>query len=87
MKDEGSDFAREAIFEVIENQIRDGKPPQVSETLRRLEAGGHSTEEAMKLISCAVSVELFEIMKYGKPFDEDRYVDNLKNLPQLPWDE
>ena len=22
-----------------------------------------------------------------KPFDEERYVNNLKNLPQLPWDE
>ncbi len=41
----------------------------------------------MKLIGCAVSDELFEIMKYGKPFDEERYVNNLKNLPQLPWDE
>ena len=77
MKDEGSDLAREAIFEVIENQIRDGSPPQVAETLRRLEEGGHSREEAMKLIGCAVSDELFEIMKYGKPFDEERYVNNL----------
>ena len=87
MKGEGSDLARAAIFEVIENQIRDGIPPQVAESLRRLEAGGHSREEAMKLIGCALSVELFETMKSGKPFDEERYVNNLKNLPQLPWDE
>ena len=48
---------------------------------------GKTKEEAMKLIGCAVAVEIFEIMKHQKPFNESRYVENLSNLPETPWEE
>ena len=81
------DQAREAIFEVIENQIRDNDPPITAETYNRLKSEGHSHEETMKFIGCALSVELFEIMTNHQPFNEQRYSDNLKSLPELPWEE
>jgi hypothetical protein len=46
---------------------------------------GQTEEEAMKLIGCAVAVEIFEIMKYKKPFNQSRYVQNLNKLPEMPW--
>lgn len=38
----------------------------------------------MRLIGCVLAVEIFEITKYSCPFDESRYVDNLRRLPELP---
>jgi len=48
---------------------------------------GKTKEEAMKLIGCAVAVEIFKIVKHQKPFNESRYVINLSNLPKIPWEE
>jgi peroxiredoxin family protein len=87
MEDEQSEMAQDAIFEIIENQMRDNTPPITKETYTRLKATGHSHEEAMKLIGCAISVELFEIMSNKQTFNEERYSKNLKNLPELPWED
>lgn len=84
---QGSDITREAIFEAINNQIKDNDPPITKETYDRLRADGHTDEETMKLIGCALSVELFEIMKNKEAFNEQRYRANLKGLPELPWEE
>jgi peroxiredoxin family protein len=82
--EEDSEFAQAAIFEVIENQIRDDNPREVKQTFQRLLFEGHSKEEAMKLIGCAMCVEIFEIVKSQKPFNESRYVKNLSKLPEIP---
>ena len=82
-----SNMAQEAIFEVIENQLRDNNPPITKETYTRLVSEGHSHDETMKLIGCAMTTEIFEIMKNKQPFNEERYSQNLINLPDLPWEE
>jgi hypothetical protein len=87
MEDEKSEIAQEAIFEIIENQMRDNTPPITKETYKRLKAIGHSHEDTMKLIGCAISVELFEILSNKQTFNEERYSKNLKNLPDLPWED
>lgn len=82
--EEGSEIAQAAVFEIIENQLRDNNPPEVRQTFQRLLAEGQTQEEAIKLIGCAVSVEIFEIMQHQQPFNESRYVENLNNLsPKL----
>lgn len=84
--DEGSsEIMRETIFDAIRTQIRNDEPPETALTLNRLRAEGHSEEEAMKLIGCALSVEIFEAMKYGNPYDSERYRRNLERLPTLPF--
>jgi len=85
--EEGSEIAKATIFEIIENQIRDNNPREVRQTLERLLSEGQPKEEAMKLIGCAVAVEIFEIMKQKKPFNESRYVENLSKLPEMPWED
>lgn len=82
-----SDIARDAIFEAIENQIRDNNPPITKETFDRLLAEGYSKNEAMKLIGFSLANEISEIMNNSQPFDEERYSQNLRNLPALPWEE
>lgn len=75
---------RKIIFEIIENQIRDNDPPETKQTLHRLRAEGYSHEEAMKLIGCVVTSEIFEVLKQLRPFDPVGYVNALNRLPTLP---
>ena len=76
-----------AIMKVVDNQLRSNDPPQTRQTLQRLVADGHSEEEAKRLIACVVSVEIFDVLKQQQPFDLDRFVKGLNNLPTMPWDE
>ena len=73
-----------AILEVVENQIRQLKPPATKETFDRLLREGHSQDEARRLIGCVVASEIFDILKTMQPYDEDRYMAALRNLPELP---
>jgi hypothetical protein len=85
--EQGAEITKEAIFDIIENQMRENNPPITEETYDRLRSNGQTHEKAMQLIGCALSVELFEIMKNGELFNEQRYISNLEGLPELPWEE
>ena len=82
--EKGSTETRAAIIETINNQIRDNNPQEVKVTFNRLVKSGKTKEEAIDLIGCALAVEIFEILKYKRMFNESRYVANLKKLPKLP---
>ena len=72
------------ILEVVENQLRDGDPPETRETLDRLMREGHSEADARLFLGQAVTVEVYCIWKENKPFNRERFVKNLKNLPAQP---
>jgi len=76
---------RESIFEVIENQLRDNLPPETRQAFDRLLREGHSQSEAKRLIGCALSVEIYDVLKNKREFDPERYRKNLGKLPQIPW--
>jgi len=73
-----------AIMEVVDTQLREGTPPETRQTLARLTAAGHSTEDARRLIAGAVTSEIFDVLKNHQPYDEARYVAALHRLPTLP---
>ena len=75
---------REQIFVVIRNQMDENNPPETNETYNRLIKEGYSDFEAKQLIGQCVAVELYSVFKHKKPFDEERYVNNLKQLPNKP---
>jgi len=74
------------ILGVVDNQLRANDPPETRSTLDRLIAEGHSEKAAKELIGCAVTSEIFDVMKNKEEFNLQRYVDALNKLPQLPWD-
>jgi hypothetical protein len=76
-----------AVIEVVENQIRDNDPPETRQTVERLIGEGYSADEARRLVSTAVTVEIFHIMRDRETFDRKRYLWNLAHLPREPWDE
>ena len=71
-----------AVTEVIGNQLRDNNPPVTGETLTRLLTEGFSETEAMRLIGQVVVTEVIAVIQQGKPYDEARYTQALKALPQ-----
>ena len=80
-------YAGEALVEAVENQIRDNDPPETRITLDRLLSLGESRNNAMRYIGAVLAQEICEVFTSNKPFNEARYVANLKNLPELPYDE
>jgi hypothetical protein len=78
---------RSAIFEGINNQIRDGTPPETRETYHRLLSEGYSEEEVMQYIGAVVSSEMFAVLNDGRTYDNEGYVAALNALPRLPWEE
>ena len=77
---------RAAILEVVDNQLRDGAPPETRATLKRLIADGISEKKARELIGCVVCTEMFDVLKSGQPYQEERYLAGLRALPRLPWE-
>jgi len=75
----------QAMLEVVENQVKAGDPPETRITLKRLQDSGIERKEAIRLIACVVADEIFNLLNYGEDFNEKRYVENLKRLPQMPW--
>ncbi|NRQ43536.1 hypothetical protein HRH59_13360 [Rheinheimera sp. YQF-2] len=73
------------LFEVIENQLADNYPKQVTETLLRLRMTGHSREDAIELIACALAPEMVDVIEHQQSFNLDRYAAHLAMLPQTPW--
>ncbi|BCL72452.1 hypothetical protein TUMSATVNIG1_44220 [Vibrio nigripulchritudo] len=75
----------EHLREVVENQIADGDPIKVKETLMRLMMTGHSREDAIDMIACALMLEVFGVMKNDEAFNLKRYKEHLDELPQMSW--
>ena len=80
-------MAREALFEAIENQMKEDEPRETKVTFHRLLAAGYSRKETMKLLACVLLVELYDMVRDNRLYEEASYVKKLQALPQLPWEE
>ena len=83
---ETNEELREKIFEIIKNQLKDNDPPETKATFDRLRKQGFDDFQTRQLIGQCIAVELFDIFKFGKPFNNERYIKNLKALPEEPFD-
>lgn len=83
---EANDQIREQIFEIIKNQIRDNTPPETKATFDRLRKQGFDDFQSRQMIGQCLAVELFDVMKFGKPYNNARYIKNLLALPKEPFD-
>ena len=78
---------RKIIFEILENQIRNNDPAETKITRDRLIKEGYNEFQAKQLIAQCLTVEIFDIMKFKKPFLLERYIKNLKALPKEPFED
>mgnify|MGYP005851099949 FL=1 len=83
---ETNEKIREQIFEIIKNQLRDNDPPETKATFDRLRKQGFDDFQTRQMIGQCLAVELFEVMKFGKPYNNARYIKNLLVLPKEPFD-
>ena len=79
-----NEHLRDTIFEVIENQINANDPPETALTLERLLNEGYTEFQAKQLIGQAVVIEVIDALKNKKPYNEERYINNLRRLPKEP---
>jgi len=78
--------AREIIFTIIDNQIKNNDPPDTLKVFNKLKSQGYSEFETKQLIGQCIAVEIYNMMKYKKPSDNERYIKNLNNLPKEPFE-
>lgn len=83
---ETNEKIREQIFEIIKNQLKDNNPPETKITYDKLRKQGFDDFQTRQMIGQCIAVELFEIFKFGKPFNNERYIKNLLELPKEPFD-
>jgi hypothetical protein len=83
---ETNDILREQIFEIINNQLRNNDPPETKATFDRLKAKGFDDSQTRQMIGQCIAVELFDVMKFGKTYNNERYIKNLLALPKEPFD-
>lgn len=86
MDDKSRETLRTAVLKVLDNQLRDNNPPETRETLARLTASGLTEDESRNLIAAVLSQEIFDVLHSKLPYNNERYVANLRRLPVLPWE-
>jgi len=82
---ETNENLRKEIFEIIANQIRTNDPPETKQTYKRLMDMGYTAFVAKQYIGQCLVVEIFGTMKFQEPYNRERYINNLKKLPQKPF--
>ena len=80
----GNPHLKATFLDVVKNQIANNDPPETRQTLDRLISEGISEEDARILIAQAVCVEMYDVRKNQKTFNRERYLRNLKKLPEEP---
>ena len=70
------------ILEVVNNQLKSNDPKETRITFKRLTGEGYSAIDAKKLIAQCVLFEMYTVLKEEKPFNEERFNRNLKQLPK-----
>jgi hypothetical protein len=83
---ETNEKLREQIYEIIKNQLRDHEPPETKSTYNRLIKKGFDDMQIRQMIGQCLAVELFDVIKFRKPYNNVRYIKNLLALPKEPFD-
>lgn len=72
------------FLQTVQNQLDENNPPETKQTYDRLIAQGISDEDARIHIAQAVCVEVWDCLHNQNPFNLERFVKNLKRLPEEP---
>ena len=79
--DETNEFLVEEMKNVVKNQIRQNEPPETKQTYDRLLEEGFPEEEVIRMLAAVVTAEIYDVMKSEKPFNQERFIRRLQNLP------
>ncbi len=82
---EQDDILREQLLEAVEQQIKSNDPPETRQTYERLINEGYDDDQIRQMISACMLVETYEVVRSKRPYDNQRYINMLKNLPAEPF--
>ena len=82
--DETNPLLGEEMNNVVWNQIRQNDPPETKQTYDRLIKEEIPKDEVMRQLAVVVAAELYDVMKNKEPFNQERYIKRLNNLPMEP---
>jgi hypothetical protein len=71
------------LLQRVEEQLRDGIPPEAGAALARLRAEGRTEAEARGLIAAALLAEMHAMARDGRAFDPAGYARALRALPRI----
>ncbi|MCJ7572492.1 MAG: hypothetical protein MUO82_11580 [Candidatus Thermoplasmatota archaeon] len=73
-------YLHDAIYEIVENQIREGKPKETKETLDRLMNLGYTRHDAIHKIGVVVVDNICNVLKKKQGFNEKGFAKKLQAL-------
>lgn len=79
-----NEILKQQFLSTVEDQLASGEPPQTAQTLQRLKSEGYSENDARLLVAQCVALEYAQSIQTDLPFDRERFVKNLSNLPAHP---
>ena len=71
---------KKTILEVVDNQLKANDPPCTKDIYEKLLNAGYSKSEAKDRIGAVVLTEIYDIMKEGQYFDEEKYKNSLEEM-------
>ena len=71
---------KKSILEVVDNQLKANDPPCTKNTYDKLLDAGYSKSEAKDKIGAVVLTEIYDILKKGQAFDEEKYKSSLEEM-------
>lgn len=74
------------ILEIVDNQLKANDPPCVKDIYEKLVDAGYSKSEAKDKIGAVVLEEIYDILKKGQSFDEEKYKSTLEEMLQQSID-
>ena len=78
--DEINPFMHITIHQIVETQIRTEKPPEVERVFQGLKDKGQDRHDAIHAIGAIFVEYLFDVLKNGNEFDQEKYVADIKQL-------
>jgi len=77
-----ADEMMNVLRKIVANQLRHSAPPQVRETLERLQREGIPRAAAKDMICIALHADIMEALNSGRGYDDASYVAKLTRLPE-----
>jgi hypothetical protein len=75
---------RDQILDVVNKQLKSNDPKETKITFKRLIEEGYSEIDAKKLIGQCILFEMYSVVQDQKPFNQQRFIKNLNQLPKEP---
>lgn len=77
---------KKTILEIVDNQLKDNNPPCARDAYEKLINAGYSKSEAKDKIGAVALTEIYDILKMGQAFDEEKYRDSLEEMLRQSFD-